>query len=155
MISKRKRTAAAVLAAAGALTATQLGLAGSASAATTGCPINLVYTSKFYLNGDHWVKGSGLYFGLKNTSSKSYKNVYFNVTDVKYVRFGNAYPSGGSISRKSAYTATVHTGTLKGKASLGMHIHTHLLNTSHYQVKFSVYGSGWSCAVKQGTWGRG
>lgn len=46
-----------------------------------------------------------------------------------------------------------YAGTLKGKASLGMRIPAHLLNTRSYGVKFALHGAGWNRAVNQGTWG--
>lgn len=161
------RTTAAVLATAGAITATQLGLAGSASASSAApsasatevaprsaaCPIDIVYTSRFYIGSGGWVTGSGLYFGLKNKSNKSFKKVTFTVTNVKNVRFGTAKAKGGKITRKTSKTVSVHTKTLKRKASLGVRVESRLLNTRSYKVKFSVRGSGWNCAVNQGRWG--
>ncbi|MFH8793604.1 hypothetical protein [Streptomyces sp. NPDC017941] len=161
------RTTAAVLATAGALTATQLGLAGSASASTpapsataskvaprsAACPIDIIYTSRFYIGSGGWVTGDGLYFGLKNKSNKSFKKVTFTVTNVKNVRFGTAKAKGGKVTRKTSKTVSVHTTTLKKKASLGVRVESRLLNTRSYKVKFSVRGSGWNCAVNQGTWG--
>ncbi|WP_157168688.1 MULTISPECIES: hypothetical protein [Streptomyces] len=161
------RTTAAVLATAGALTATQLGLAGSASASTpapsataskvaprsAACPIDIIYTSRFYIGSGGWVTGDGLYFGLKNKSNKSFKKVTFTVTNVKNVRFGTARPKGGKVTHKTSKTVSVYTKTLKKKASLGVRVESRLLNTRSYKVKFSVRGSGWNCAVNQGTWG--
>ncbi|MER6025605.1 hypothetical protein [Streptomyces sp. NPDC001851] len=154
----RMRATAAVLATAGVLTAAQLGLAGAASAATrtsagTGCPVNIVYPSRFYIDSHGWVTNGGLYFGIKSNTSQSFKRVTFNVTNLKNVRFGHAKPTGGRITRNSSTSVSVYTGTLKGKASLGFRVPSHLLNTHSYQLKFSLYGSGWNCAVKQGTWG--
>ncbi|GAA3089902.1 hypothetical protein ACFQ0X_04635 [Streptomyces rectiviolaceus] len=161
------RTTAAVLATAGALTAAQLGLAGSASAAdapkapkasaasaqSAGCPIDIVYTSRFYIGPGGWVKGDGLYFGLKNKSTKSFKKVTFTVSNVKNVRFGSAKAKGGKITHKTSKTVSVYDKSLKGKASLGVRVKTRLLNTRSYKVKFKVHGNGWNCAVNQGTWG--
>lgn len=161
----RMRTSAAVLATAGALTAVQLGLAGSASAATgptapkaapravAGCPIDIVYTSRFQVNREGWVTNGGLYFGIKNKSTKSFKNVTFTVTNVKNIRFGKATPKGGKVTRKTSQTVSVFDRSLKGKAKLGFRVNTHLLNNRHYKVKFTVHGTGWNCAVNQGTWG--
>ncbi|GGR89519.1 hypothetical protein GCM10010252_30530 [Streptomyces aureoverticillatus] len=164
----RMRTSAAVLATAGAITAAQLGLAGSASAETAapsassaskvaprsaGCPIDIVYTSRFYIGSGGWVTGNGLYFGLKNKSNKSFKNVKFTVTNVKNVRFGTAKAKGGKVTHKTSKTVTVYKKTLKAKASLGVQVRSKLLNKRSYKVKFSVRGSGWNCAVNQGTWG--
>ncbi|MFG2502919.1 hypothetical protein ACGFSB_32525 [Streptomyces sp. NPDC048441] len=163
----RTRTTAAVLATAGAITAAQLGFAGSASAVdapkapkasaagtqSAGCPIDIVYTSRFYIGAGGWVKGDGLYFGLKNKSTKSFKKVTFTVTNVKNVRFGSAKAKGGKVSHKTTKTVSVYDKSLKGKASLGVRVKTRLLNTRSYKVKFAVHGSGWNCAVNQGTWG--
>lgn len=165
----RMRTSAAVLATAGAITAAQLGLAGPASAApagpsassaskvaprSAGCPIDIVYTSRFYIGSGGWVTGNGLYFGLKNKSNKSFKKVSFTVTNVKNVRFGSAKAKGGKVTRKTSKTVTVYNKTLKKKASLGVQVRSKLLSKRSYKVKFSVRGSGWNCAVNQGTWGR-
>jgi hypothetical protein len=155
----RMRTTTAVLATAGLLTAAQLGLAGGAFAATqtpagSGCPINLVYPTSFYIDSHGWVTGGGLYFGIKNKSTtQTFKNVSFTVTDVKNIRFGSARATGGKVTHKTSKTVTVSTGTLKKKASLGVKVQTHLLNTHTYKVKFTLHGSGWNCAVNQGTWG--
>ncbi|MFC9925066.1 hypothetical protein [Streptomyces sp. NPDC127190] len=153
------RTTAAVLAGAAVLTTAQLGIAGTASAATrtsagAGCPVDLVYPSRFYINSHHWVTNGGLYFGIKNKSTTtSFKKVTFSVTNVKYLRFGTARATGGRITHNSTQSVSVYTGTLKAKKSLGMRIPTHLLNTRTYQVKFTLHGTGWNCAVNQGTWG--
>lgn len=155
----RMRATAAVLATAGMLTAAQLGLAGAASAATqtpqsSGCPVDLVYPSSFYINSQGWVTNGGLYFGIKNKSTtKSFKKVSFTVTDVKNIRFGSAKATGGKVTHKTSTTVSVYTGTLNTKASLGVKVQTHLLNTHTYKVKFTLHGSGWTCAVDQGTWG--
>ncbi|ATL27301.1 hypothetical protein KY5_2283 [Streptomyces formicae] len=166
----RMRTSAAVLATAGALTAAQLGLAGSASAATgptapkaasakaapravAGCPIDIVYTSRFQIDRNGWVTNGGLYFGIKNKSRSSIKNVTFTVTNVKNVRFGKATPTGGKVTRRTSKTVSVFDKSFKGKAKLGVKVRTHLLNTRSYKVKFAVHGTGWNCAVDQGTWG--
>ncbi|MFD5700075.1 hypothetical protein [Streptomyces lasiicapitis] len=163
------RTSAAVLATAGAITAAQLGVAASASASSAapsassaskvaprsaGCPIDIVYTSRFYIGSGGWVTGNGLYFGLKNKSTKSFKNVKFTVTNVKNVRFGTAKAKGGKVTHKTSKTVTVYKKTLKSKASLGVQVRSRLLNKNSYKVKFSVRGNGWNCAVNQGTWGR-
>ncbi|MEU9477352.1 hypothetical protein [Streptomyces sp. NPDC048191] len=153
------RTTAAVLATAGVLTAAQLGLATGAFAATSapqraGCPLNLVYPSRFYIDSHGWVTNGGLYFGIKNKSTTtSFKKVSFTVTDVKNIRFGSARATGGKITHKTSKTVTVYAGTLNKKASLGVKVQTHLLNTHSYKVKFTLHGSGWNCAVDQGTWG--
>lgn len=168
----RTRTTAAVLATAGAITAAQLGLAGAASASTpspktaprsaapsaaprvSGCPIDIVYTSRFYIDSHGWVTNGGLYFGIKNKSRASFKKVTFTVTNSKNVRFGSAKAKGGGkISHKTSKTVSVYKKTLKGKAGLGIKVRTHLLNKRHYKVKFAVRGNGWNCAVNQGTWG--
>ncbi|KOV60959.1 hypothetical protein [Streptomyces sp. MMG1121] len=154
----RKRATAAVLATAGVLTAAQLGLAGAASAATrtstsTGCPVNIVFPSRFYVDSHGWVTGGGLYFGIKSKTTESFKKVTFSVTDVKNIRFGKAKPTGGRVTHNSSLSVSVYNATLKGKASLGVRIPTHLLNTRSYAVKFALHGSGWNCAVNQGTWG--
>ncbi|MGW0884928.1 hypothetical protein [Streptomyces sp. NPDC002671] len=161
-----KRATAAVLATAGLVTAAQLGLAGAASAATvapqsttvapqsTGCPVNLVYPTRFYVNSHGWVTNGGLYFGIKNTSTtKSFKRVTFTVSDVRNIRYGSATPKGGRVTNKTTKTVSVYAGTLKAKASLGVKVQTHLLNTHNYAVKFTLHGTGWTCAVNQGTWG--
>ncbi|AOR31792.1 hypothetical protein BFF78_12690 [Streptomyces fodineus] len=155
----RMRTTATVLATAGLLTATQLGLAGGAFAAAqapqrAGCPLNLVYPTSFYINSHGWVTNGGLYFGIKNKSTtQSFKKVSFTITNVKNIRFGSATATGGKVTHKTSQTVTVYTGTLNKKASLGMKVQTHLLNTHSYQLKFTLRGQGWNCAVNQGTWG--
>lgn len=155
----RMRTTTTVLATAGLLTAAQLGLAGGAFAAaqapaSSGCPIDLVYPSRFYIDSHGWVTNGGLYFGIKNKSTtKTFKKVSFTVTDVKNIRFGSAKATGGKVTHKTSKTVTVYTGTLNKKASLGVKVQTHLLNTHSYKVKFTLHGSGWTCAVNQGTWG--
>ncbi|MFF8942052.1 hypothetical protein ACF1A5_07180 [Streptomyces sp. NPDC014864] len=154
----RTRTTVAALAAAGVVTAAQLGLAGAASAATaapqsSGCPINIVYPSRFYVDHNGWVTNGGLYFGIKSKTSKSFKKVTFTVTNVKNLRFGTATPKGGKITHRTSQTVSVYTSTFKGKASLGFKVRTHLLNTHSYKLKFTLHGSGWNCAVSQGTWG--
>ncbi|MGW3955895.1 hypothetical protein ACWEKM_34415 [Streptomyces sp. NPDC004752] len=152
------RTSVTVLTTAGLVTAAQLGLAQAASAQTTasssGCPVNVVYPSRFYVDSHGWVTGDGLYFGIKNKSTtKSFKKVTFTVTNVKNVRFGSAKAKGGEVSHKTSRTVSVYTTTLKKKASLGVTVRTHLLNTRSYKVKFTLKGTGWNCAVNQGTWG--
>ncbi|MET8246395.1 hypothetical protein ABZV31_19425 [Streptomyces sp. NPDC005202] len=154
----RTRTTVAALAAAGVVTAAQLGLAGAASAAaaapqSSGCPINIVYPSRFYVDHNGWVTNGGLYFGIKSKTTKSFKKVTFTVTNVKNIRFGSATAKGGKISHKTSQTVSVYTKTFKGKASLGFKVRTHLLNTRSYKLKFTLHGSGWNCAVNQGTWG--
>ncbi|WEO94968.1 hypothetical protein A6P39_013615 [Streptomyces sp. FXJ1.172] len=154
----RMRATAAVLATASVLTAAQLGLAGAASAATrtpagSGCPIDIVYPSRFYIDSHGWVTGGGLYFGIKSKTAASFKKVTFSVSDMKNIRFGKARPSGGRITHNSSTSVSVSTGTFKGRASLGMRIPAHLLNTRSYEVKFTLHGSGWNCAVNQGAWG--
>ncbi|MGB8945836.1 MAG: hypothetical protein WCD21_37230 [Streptomyces sp.] len=162
----RIRTTAAVLGTAGALTAAQLGLAGSASAVdapkapkgaaasaqSAACPIDIVYTSRFQITPDNKVKG-GLYFGLKNKSTKSFKKVTFTVTNVKNIRFGTAKAKGGKVTHRTSKTVSVYDNNLKGKASLGVRVATTLKNTRTYKVKFAVRGTGWNCSVDQGTWG--
>ncbi|MFF8594654.1 hypothetical protein ACF061_25030 [Streptomyces sp. NPDC015220] len=154
----RTRTTVAALAAAGLVTAAQLGLAGAASAATaapqsTGCPVNIVYPTRFYVDHNGWVTNGGLYFGVKSKTGKSFKKVTFTVTNVKNLRFGTAAPTGGRISHRTSQTVSVYTSTLKGKASLGFRVHTRLLNNRSYKLKLTLHGSGWNCAVNQGTWG--
>ncbi|GGV22584.1 hypothetical protein GCM10010277_01680 [Streptomyces longisporoflavus] len=163
----RTRMTTAILATAGALTATQLGLAGSASAAdapkapkasaasaqSSACPIDIVYTSRFRIGSGGWVTGDGLYFGLKNKSTKTFKKVTFTVSNVKNVRFGTAKAKGGKVTHKTSKTVSVYDKSLKGKASLGVRVESRLLNTRSYKVKFKVHGTGWNCAVNQGTWG--
>ncbi|WP_229881973.1 hypothetical protein [Streptomyces alanosinicus] len=153
------RTTATVLATAGLLTATQLGLAGGAFAAThtpqrAGCPLNISYPTRFYVDSHGWVTNGGLYFGIQNKSTtQSFKRVSFTVTNVKNIRYGSAKATGGRVTQKTSQTVTVSTGTLNKKASLGVRVQTHLLNTHTYRVKFTLHGSGWNCAVNQGTWG--
>ncbi|WP_037851007.1 hypothetical protein [Streptomyces sp. NRRL S-340] len=154
----RTRTAVAALVATGVLTTAQLGLAGAASAATVtqksaGCPLDIVYPTRFYVDHNGWVTGGGLYFGIRSKTSRSYKNVTFTVTDVRNLRFGSATAKGGRISHKTSKTVSVSTRTFKGRASLGFKVRTHLLNTRNYKLKFTLHGSGWRCAVGQGTWG--
>ncbi|MCF3135232.1 hypothetical protein IPZ69_33915 [Streptomyces olivochromogenes] len=155
----RMRTSATVLATAGLVTAAQLGLASVASAQTSAptssnCPISLVYPSRFYVDSHGWVTNGGLYFGIKNKSTtKSFSKVTFTVTDVKNIRFGTAKPTGGKITKNTTKVVSVYTLSLKKKASLGMKVPTHLLNTHTYKVKFTLKGTGWNCASDQGTWG--
>ncbi|MET8689602.1 hypothetical protein ABZV77_35910 [Streptomyces sp. NPDC004732] len=159
------RTSAAVLATAGALTAAQLGLAGSASAASgptatksapravSGCPIDIVYPKRFSYDANGNVTNGGLYFGIKSKTTKSIKKVTFTVTNTKNVRFKKATPTGGKITRRTTKTVSVYDTTFKGKAKLGFKVQTRLLNTRSFGVKFTLRGSGWNCAVNQGTWG--
>ncbi|MGW3497386.1 hypothetical protein [Streptomyces sp. NPDC001020] len=155
----RTRMTIAALTATGVVTAAQLGLAGAASAATTvtpkstGCPISIVYPSRFYVDHNGWVTNGGLYFGIKSKSSKSFKKVTFTVTNVKNLRFGSATAKGGKISHKTSQTVSVYSSTVKSKASLGFKVRTHLLSTKSYKLKITLHGSGWNCAVNQGTWG--
>ncbi|MDF3299033.1 hypothetical protein [Streptomyces tropicalis] len=154
----RTRTTVAALTAAGIVTAAQLGLAGAASAATaapqsSGCPLSISYPTRFYVDHNGWVTNGGLYFGIRSKTSKSYRNVTFTVTDVKNIRFSTANPTGGRISHRTSQTVSVATSTFKGRASLGFRVRTHLLNTHSYRLKFTLHGSGWNCAVNQGTWG--
>ncbi len=160
----RMRTSAAVLATAGALTAAQLGLAGSASAASgptvkaapqaaNGCPIDIVYPKRFSYDRYGNVTNGGLYFGIKSKTTKSIKKVTFTVTNTKNVRFKKATPTGGKITRRTTKTVSVYDKTFKGKAKLGFKVQTRLLNTRSFGVKFTLRGSGWNCAVNQGTWG--
>ncbi|MEU9455517.1 hypothetical protein [Streptomyces sp. NPDC048277] len=153
------RTSVGILATVGAVTAAQLGLATGASARaeapqSAGCPIDIVFPSRFYVNSSGWVTDGGLHFAVKNKSaSQSFKKVTFTVTDVKNIRFGSATASGGKVTHRTSKTVSVYTATLKKKSSLGVKVQTHLLNTSTYKVKFTLHGSGWNCAVDQGTWG--
>ncbi|OIJ66389.1 hypothetical protein [Streptomyces mangrovisoli] len=155
----RTRTTTAVLATAGIVTAAQLGFAGAASAASasatsSSCPISISYPSRFYVDSNGWVTGSGLYFGVNNKSTtKSFKKVTFTVTDVKNIRFGTATAKGGKVTHRTSKTVSVYTATLKAKGKLGVTVRTHLLNTHSYKVKFTLKGTGWNCAVNQGTWG--
>ena len=159
----RMRTSIRVLAVAGVLTAAQLALAtgasartetGAATARSTGCPVDIVYPSRFAVNASGWVTDGGLYFGVKNKSAAtSFKKVTFTVTDVKNIRFGSATAKGGKVSHKTSKTVSVYTTTLKKKGALGVKVQTHLLNTRTYKVRFTLHGSGWNCAVDQGTWG--
>ncbi|MFK4064301.1 hypothetical protein [Streptomyces sp. NPDC029674] len=159
------RTSAAVLATAGALTAAQLGLAGSASAASgptavkaapqsvSGCPIDIVYPKRFSYDRYGNVTNGGLYFGIKSKTTQSIKKVTFTVTNTKNIRFKKATPTGGKITRRTTKTVSVYDKTFKGKAKLGFKVQTRLLNTSSFGVKFTLRGTGWNCAVNQGTWG--
>ena len=155
----RTRMTIAALTATGLFTAAQLGLAGAASAATTvtpkssGCPIDIVYPTRFYVDHHGWATHGGLYFGIKSKTGKRIKKVTFTVTNVKNLRFGSAKAKGGWISHTTSQTVSVYTKTLKGKAGLGFRVQTHVLNTRNYRLKFTVHGSGWNCAVQQGTWG--
>ncbi|MGH4029042.1 hypothetical protein ACQB60_08935 [Actinomycetota bacterium Odt1-20B] len=155
------RTTTAVLATAAAITGTQLGLAEAASAAprkaaAAGCPVDISYPTRFYTDHNGWVTNGGLYFGIKNRSSKSFKKVSFTVTNKKNIRFGKATPhGGGKITHRTSQKATVYKTTLKGKKSLGFKVRTHVLNRRSYKVSFTLHGQGrtWNCAVKQGGWG--
>ncbi|MFI2644144.1 hypothetical protein [Streptomyces sp. NPDC018610] len=153
----RTRTAA-VLATVGAVTATQLALAGAASASTvaprsSSCPVSIVYPSRFYVDHNGWVTDGGLYFGVKSKTAKGFKKVTFTVTNSRNIRFSTAKATGGRISHRTSQTVSVYTSTLKGKASLGFRVRTHLLSTRSYKLKLALHGSGWNCAVDQGTWG--
>ncbi|QDQ13407.1 hypothetical protein FH965_24910 [Streptomyces spectabilis] len=175
-MNRMTRTTAAALGTAGLITAAQLGLAGTASAAgdatqrsasadkpssaapfakatSSGCPIDIVYTSRFYIGQGGWVTGNGLYFGIKNKSNKKFTNVKFTVTNVKNIRFGRATAKGGKITHKTSRSITVLDKSFSGKAKLGVQVRTRLLNKNSYKVKFQVRGNGWNCAVNQGTWG--
>ncbi|GHE56770.1 hypothetical protein GCM10018785_27500 [Streptomyces longispororuber] len=174
-VVNRTRITAAALGTAALVTVGQLGLAGTASASgdatqrsasadkpssaapsatrSSGCPIDIVYTSRFYIGSGGWVTGNGLYFGIKNKSTKKFGKVKFTVTNVKNIRFGRATAKGGKITHKTSKSVTVYTKTLKGKAKLGVQVRTRLLNKNSYKVKFQVRGNGWNCAVNQGTWG--
>ncbi|MEV6836212.1 hypothetical protein AB0N17_17145 [Streptomyces sp. NPDC051133] len=155
------RTAAAALTTAGLVTAAQLGLAGAASAAaeatapaSAGCPLDLVYPSRFSVDSHGWVTNGGLYFGIRNKSTaKSFSKVTFTVTDVRNIRFGAATPAGGKVTHKTSKTVSVYASALGRKAGLGVKVRTHLLDFRSYRVKFTLHGSGWTCAVNQGTWG--
>ncbi|MFF4119992.1 hypothetical protein [Streptomyces sp. NPDC001714] len=157
------RTTFRVLAVAGALTTAQIALATGASARadspaetakSTGCPVDIVYPSRFSVNASGWVTDGGLYFAVKNKSAtKSFKKVTFTVTDVKNIRFGTATAKGGKVSHRTSKTVSVYTTTLKKKSTLGVKVQTHLLNTHTYKVRFTLHGTGWNCAVDQGTWG--
>ncbi|MFE0171759.1 hypothetical protein ACFWZ2_05535 [Streptomyces sp. NPDC059002] len=159
------RTSAAVLATAGALTAAQLGLAGSASAATgstapkaapravAGCPIDITFPKRFYYDAQGNVKNGGLYFGIKNKSTKSIKKVTFTVTNTKNLRFKKATPTGGKVTHKTSKSVSVYDKSLKGKAKLGVKVQTQLKNFNSYGAKFTLHGTGWHCSVNQGVWG--
>lgn len=159
----RMRTSFRILAVAGVVTAGQLALAtgasaraetGTETAKSTGCPVDIVYPSRFSVNASGWVTDGGLYFGVRNKSTtKSFKKVTFTVTDVKNIRFGTATAKGGKVSHRTSKTVSVYTTTLKKKGALGVKMQTHLLNTHTYKVRFTLHGSGWNCAVDQGTWG--
>ncbi|MFD4632543.1 hypothetical protein ACFVYR_12905 [Streptomyces sp. NPDC058284] len=160
------RTSAAVLATAGALAAGQLGLAGSASAASgpsavqaspraavSGCPIDIVYPKRFYYDAHGNVTNGGLYFGIKSKTTRSIKKVTFTVTNTKNIRFKKATPTGGKITRRTTQSVSVYDKSLAGKAKLGFKVQTRLLNTRSFGVKFTLRGTGWNCSVNQGTWG--
>ncbi|WP_286256802.1 hypothetical protein [Streptomyces graminofaciens] len=160
------RTTAAVLGAAGALTAAQLGLAGAASASTAApteaaCPMEVTYLSKFYLDKNNWVTNGGLRFGLKNVSKKqTFKEVSLKVQNTKGLRFGKATVTtkGARITQKTNQIVKIAAKTLKPGKSAAFKVSTHMLNTQKYEVKFTVYGKTsagkkWACAVDQGTWG--
>ncbi|MFD5544738.1 hypothetical protein ACFWIJ_44840 [Streptomyces sp. NPDC127079] len=153
------RTSFGALTAVGVVTAAQLCLAAGASARTeapqsTGCPVDIVYPSRFYANSGHWVTNGGLYFAVKNRSAtKNFTKVTFTVTEVKNIRFGTAAPTGGRVTRRTPTTVSVSTTTLKKRTSLGVRVRSHLLDTHAYEVKFALHGTGWTCAVDQGTWG--
>ncbi|MGY5056934.1 hypothetical protein ACWDFR_23160 [Streptomyces sp. 900105755] len=152
-----------VLVVAGVLTAAQLALAtgasaraenGAETARSTGCPVDIVYPSRFAVNASGWVTDGGLYFGVRNRSTaKSFQKVTFTVTDVRNIRFGTATAKGGNVSHRTSKTVSVYTTTLKKKGALGVKVQTHLLSTHTYKVRFTLHGSGWNCAVDQGTWG--
>ena len=170
----RMRTTAAVLGATAALTAAQLGLAGSASAGSAtsaasvgtqaaGCPIELVSPGGFTLDSKNRVRG-GLYFGLKNKSkTASFKDVSLTVKKPVNLRFTYASPTKGSkITKRTATVATVHTKTLKTlkkKGTTGLRISAYMKNSKNpYEVRFTVHGKTaagkkWGCAVDQGWWG--
>ncbi|MEU2420925.1 hypothetical protein ABZ619_07755 [Streptomyces sp. NPDC007851] len=153
------RTSAGVLAAVGVVTAAQLGLAAGASARSeaphsAGCPVDIVYPSRFYANSNHWVTEGGLYFAVQNKSAtENFTKVTFTVTEVRNIRFGTARTKGGKVTHRTSKTVSVYTAALKKKTSLGVRVRTHLLNTHTYQVRFALHGTGWTCAVDQGTWG--
>lgn len=155
----RMRTSLGALTAVGAVTAAQLGLAAGASALTeapqsTGCPVDIVYPSRFYANSGNWVTNGGLSFAVKNKSAaKNFTKVTFTVTVVRNIRFGTAVPTGGKVTHRTSTTVSVSTATLRKRTSLGVRVRSHLLDTHTYEVKFALHGTGWNCAVDQGTWG--
>lgn len=170
----RMRTTVAVLGATAALTAAQLGLAGTASAASTAgaetqagqaaanCPIKITYLTKFYVDNNNWVTNGGLRFGLKNSSKKvTFKDVSLKVTNTKSLRFGKATVTTrpiGRITQKTNQVVKIAAKTLKPGKSAAFKVSTHMLRTDKYEVKFEVYGKTtdgkkWGCAVDQGTWG--
>ncbi|MGW0820086.1 hypothetical protein [Streptomyces sp. NPDC002845] len=146
---------AAVLATSGAVIASQVGFAGAASAATPGCPIKISTPSRFYVDSNGWVTNGGLYFGIKGTSKKHFKNVRFTVKNVKNIRFGKATPTKyDKITKQWKQVITVKDKNMAGKKDkVGFKVRTRLLNTNVYKVKLILRGEGWSCAVNQGTWG--
>ncbi len=157
----RMRTTVAVLGAAGALTAAQLGLAGTAAAAGAdtqagGCPIKISTPKRFYVDANRWVTNGGLYFGLKNTSkTKSFSGVSLTISKPKNLTFGYATPTKGSkITKRTTKTVTVSTKKLAAKGSTGFRVRTRMGNVNRdYEVKLTVRGKGWDCAVNQGWWG--
>lgn len=158
----RMRTTAAVLGTVGALTATQLGLAGAASAAprAAGCPIELRSPKSFTLDAKNRVQG-GLYFALRNKSkTASFKDVSLTVSKPVNLTFTYATPTKGSkITKRTSKVATVHTRTLKKKDTTGLRISAYMTNSKKpYEVRFTVRGKTaagkqWGCAVDQGWWG--
>lgn len=158
----RMRTTATVLATAAVLTTAQFGLAGAATASgaapaaaprSASCPVSILYPSRFYVDSHNRVTDGGLSFAVRNNSgSKSFKKVTLTVTDVKNVRFGTAHASGGKVTHRTSKTVSVHAGTLRKGTSLGVRVHTRLLDTRHYKVRLTLRGTGWNCAVDQGTW---
>ncbi|MBD9701417.1 hypothetical protein SAMN04487980_1004107 [Streptomyces sp. cf124] len=158
----RMRTTAAVLGAVGALTATQLGLAGAASAApqAAGCPIELSSPKNFTLDAKNRVQG-GLYFALKNKSkTASFKDVSLKVSKPVNLTFTYATATKGSkITKRTSKVATVYTKTLKKKGTTGLRISAYMTNRKKpYEVRFTVHGKTaagktWGCAVDQGWWG--
>lgn len=157
----RMRTTVAVLGAAGALTAAQLGLAGTAAAAGAdaqagNCPIKISTPKRFYVDANGWVTNGGLYFGLKNTSkSKSFKNVSLTIDQPVNLSFGYATPNKGSkITKRTSKIVTVYKKTLKEKGTTGFRVKTRMGNAKKdYEVRLTLRGKGWTCAVQQGWWG--
>ncbi|MEW1778525.1 hypothetical protein [Streptomyces sp. NPDC086777] len=157
------RTSFRVLAVTDALTAAQLALAtgasaragtGAETARSTGCPVDIVCPSRFAVNASGWVPDGGLYFGVGNRSTaKSFKKVTSTVPDVRNIRFGGATAKGGKVGHRTSKTVSVYATTLRKKGSLGVKVRTHLLSTHTRTVRSTLRGSGWNCAVDQGTWG--
>jgi hypothetical protein len=157
----RMRTTVAVLGAAGALTAAQLGLAGTAAAvgadAQAGkCPIKISTPKRFYVDANGWVTNGGLYFGVKNTSkTKDFSSVSLTISKPVNLKFGYATPTKGSkITKRTTKTVTVFTKKLAATRSSGFRVKTRMGNVNRdYEVRLTLRGKGWDCAVDQGWWG--